>query len=303
VQPPTPATDAPFPAPPWPEFPADQAHTAEMLLRYEDVAQDGRVTPLGVVPSMSGLWHYALRAHPGQRAAIAQRIIPIMTRLTINALEAPIRVDRPVESRAGFLLARDGDGDEARIYLNVWAELRGAAGRVGARPPGPPVLAGQLFAEHLYTRPFAPPDQRRVSRLPGEGFPEVPEARHAAPPATAAAEAPPGARWLDELAPDPAEVAFTLDQTDSNQHVNSLVYVRVFLDAVQRRLAAGGHPLAVLSRAVEIAYRKPCFAGDRVRTHLRLFEAVDGALGAAGFIAGPGEEARPRCYVRALVRG
>jgi hypothetical protein len=56
----------------------------------------------------------------------------------------------------------------------------------------------------------------------------------------------------------------------------------------------------VRSREVDIAYRKPCFAGDRVRTHLRLFDGPDG-LGAAGFIAAPGEEAKPRCYVRILV--
>ena len=288
--------------PPIPEFPAAQTHTAEGLLRYEDIAQDGRVIPLALPTSMSGLWHHVLRPHPGQRASIAKGVLPIMTRLTLVSLEAPIRVDRPVETRAGFLLAHDRDaGGEARIFLNVWAELHGAAGRVGARPPGPPVLAGRLFAEHTFTRPFAPPDQRRVSRLDAEGYPELPEARYEAPAAATAGEAPAGARWLDELAADPAEVAFTLDQTDSNQHVNSMVYPRVFLDAVQRRLAAGGHPLAVLSRAVDIAYRKPCFAGDRVRVHLRLFEA-EGALGAAGFIAGPGEAARPRCYVRALLR-
>ncbi len=72
----------------------------------------------------------------------------------------------------------------------------------------------------------------------------------------------------------------------------------------------------MLSRAVDIAYRKPCFAGDRVRAHLRLFEAEDapprhgpeqsglpaGVAGAAGFLAAPGEEARPRCYVRVLLR-
>ncbi|HSK00730.1 MAG TPA: hypothetical protein VK932_05790 [Kofleriaceae bacterium] len=289
-----------FPSPPAPAFPPDQAHTAEAQLRYEDLAQDGRVIPLALPTSMSGLWQHVLRQHPGQRHCVAQGILPILTRLTLTSLEAPIRVDRPIESTAGFLLAHDRDAaGQPRLYLNIWSELRGAGGRVGPRPPGPPVLAGRLFAEHTFTRPFAPPDRRRVTRLDVEGFPELPEARYDAPAPATAGEAPAGARWLDELAPDPAGVAFSLDQTDSNQHVNSLVYIRVFLDAVQRRLAAGGHPLTVLSRAVDIAYRKPCFAGDRVRAHVRLFE-LDGTIGAAGFIAGPGEEARPRCYVRAV---
>jgi hypothetical protein len=58
-----------------------------------------------------------------------------------------------------------------------------------------------------------------------------------------------------------------------------------------------GQPLKVGSRAIEIAYRKPCFAGDSVRAHLRLFE-LDGQPGAAGFIAGEG--GKPHCYVRVL---
>jgi len=291
-----------FPAPPRPAFPAEQAHTARAFLRYEDVAQDGRLMPIALPATTDGLWYEVLRAHPAQRAAIAQGIIPILRRLTLTALEAPIRVDEPIESSAGFLLAHDLDAaGEPRIFLNVWTELHGAAGRIGARPSGPPVLAGHLFAEHVFTRPFAPPDRRRVTRLPVDGDQAVPELRYDAPAPETAAEAPAGARWLDDLAPDPAEIAFTLDQTDSNQHVNSLVYLRVFLDAAARRFAAGGHPLKVLTREIDIAYRKPCFAGDRVRVHLRLFEA-GGALGAAGFIAAPGEEARPRCYVRAIAR-
>jgi hypothetical protein len=299
--------------PPAPAFPEDHAHTEQTTLRYEDIAQDGRVIPIALPVSMSALWQL-LRSHPAQRATFARGVLPILTRLVLVSEGAPIRVDRPVEARAGFELAHDLDPDgEARIFLNIWSELHGAAGRMRSGPPGPLVRAGHLFASHTFTRLFAPPGQRRVSQLDVEGFPAVPHARYEAAAATTAAEAPAGARWLDELAADPAEVAFTLDQTDSNQHVNSMVYIRVFLDAVQRRLAAGGRPLAVLSRAVDIAYRKPCFAGDRIRVHLRLFGPADaaggesgaaaapGLIGAAGFLAAAGEEAKPRCYIRVLV--
>jgi hypothetical protein len=155
-----------------------------------------------------------------------------------------------------------------------------------------------VFAEHTFTRPLAPPDQRKVTKLPVEGYPQVPEARYAAPAPATAQEAPEGATWLDDLAPDPAEYAFTLDQTDSNQHVNSLVYIRLFHDALNRRLAATGRPMRLRSSAVDIAYRKPCFAGDKVRASVRLFEHA-GGLGAAGLIAGV--DGKPRCYVRVLV--
>jgi hypothetical protein len=288
-----------FAAPPMPTFPTDQAGTTEELLRYEDVTQDGFLIPIAIPPAMSGLWHTTLREHVGHRNALRQGVIAILTRLTVASLEQPIRVDRPVQSYSGFELARDGDGDNLRLFMNTWAEIRGAAGKISGRPPGPPALAGRLFSEHTFTRPFAPPDQRRVTRLEVEGFPEIPETRYAAPAPKTAMDAPDGARWLDELAPDPCDLVFTLDQTDSNQHVNSLVYVRYVLDAAQRRIAALGRPWKIRSRAVDIAYRKPCFAGDRAAIQLRLFEHPDG-IGAAGFVAAPGEEAKPRCYVRVL---
>jgi hypothetical protein len=241
--------------------------------------------------------------HPGARNAIAAGTIPILTRLTIESLDQPIRIDRAIESFAGFELAHDREGDAvSRIFMNTWCEVRGIAGRIGPRQTDRELaVAGRLFAEHTFTRLFAPANQRRVTRLEVEGYPAIPEVRHLAQAGPTAQDAPEGARWLDELAPDVADTAFTLDHTDANQHVNSLVYIRVFLDALQRRLASGGHPLNVRSRAVDIAFRKPCFIGDRVRTHLRLFDRA-GSLGAAGFIAGTGDEpGKPRCYLRILL--
>jgi hypothetical protein len=249
-------------------------------------------------PAMSGLWHSVLHRHPGHRNAIGKGILPLLTRLTVSTLDQAIRVDQPVESRAGFELARGTDDEQPRLFMNVWAEVHGASGRIGQREPGPLALAGRLFSEHTFTRPFAPPGQRRVDRLEVDGYPPIPEARYEFPAPASAAEAPEGARYLDELAEDPIDVVFTLDQTDSNQHVNSLVYVRVFLEAAQRRIASQ-RPWKIRSRAVDIAYRKPCFAGDRARIWLRLFEHGD-LVGAAGIIAAPGEQGRPRCYVRVL---
>jgi hypothetical protein len=188
--------------------------------------------------------------------------------------------------------------------MNVWGEMRGTAGRLGRKQVDASterVLAGTVFAEHVFTRLLAAPDQRRIVRLEVDGYPGVPEVRYTAPPPQTAQEAPAGARWLDDLVPDTTEYAFTLDQTDSNQHVNSLTYVRIFLDALNRRLAAVSRGGRVRSRAVDIAYRKPAFAGDRVRAHVRLFEGEGdpAVLGGAGYIAAP--DGKPHCYVRAIV--
>jgi hypothetical protein len=289
----------PFPAPPAPAFAPDHAATTTGPLRYEDLTQGGHLMPIALTHALDGLWRDVLRKHAGAHAARKTGVVPLLTRMTLASTEAAIRVDQASEARAGFELAysRDDAGDVARLYLNCWSEVRGAP-RAAA---GDLVLAGHMFAEHTFTRPFAPPAQRRVTELDAPGFPRVPEARYAAPPPATAGDAPVGARWLDELAPDPTEVCFGLDHTDSNQHVNSLVYIRVFLEAVQRRVAAAGRSHRVRSRVVDIAYRKPCFAGERVRTSLRLFEHA-GTLGAAGFIASTdGDDGKPRCYVRVVL--
>ena len=283
-----------------PSFPPGHSTTVTSSLRYEDVTMDGRLIPIAAPAALAGLWRNLLVDHPGQRNAVQAGILPILTRLTINSLDQRIRVDRPTEWRDGFSLAHDVDGGEvSKLFLLVWCEIYGTAGKLGRNASaGDFALAGTVFAEHTFTRPLAPPEQRKVTHFGVEGFPDVPEMRYPAPAASTAQEAPPGAAWLDELAVDPAEYAFTLDQTDSNQHVNSLVYIRVFHDALNRRLAATGRPMRLRSRAVDVAYRKPCFAGDTVRASLRLFEHAEG-LGAAGLIAGV--DGKPRCYVRVFL--
>lgn len=289
-----------FAAPAMPSFPAGWSATTASYLRYEDVTQDGRLIPIAAPSALAGIWREVLVDHVGARNAIQQGIIPILTRLTLTSLEQPIRVDRQIQSHTGFELAHDPA--TAKIYMNIWCEIRGVAGRLGRNASaGELALAGTVFAEHTFTRLLAPPDQRKVTRLGVEGYPDLPETQYAAPAPKTAQEALDGATWLDELSPDPASYVFTLDQTDSNQHVNSLVYIRIFHDAINRRLAATGRPLQrARSRSVDIAYRKPSFAGDSVRIQLRLFE-LGGTLGAAGLVEGT--DGKPRCYVRVLLGG
>ena len=290
-----------FPTPPAPEVPAAQIAEADWPPRYEDAAMDGRPLVLALPPALGAVvWRPILTGHAGMRAVHRQGIVPILTRLVVSATEAMIRIDRPLHGRGRFQLARSPGGD--RLYLNVWVDVDGVAGRlIPAIPAGDPVGAGQVFAEHVFTRPFGPPEQRKVTRLDVEGFPAVPEAVYDGPAPTAATEPPAGARWLDEAAvPDPGWTVFGLDHTDANQHVNSLVYIRMVTEAALRRFDVHGRRGALLARAVELAYRKPCFAGDRVRVALRAFDA-GGVLGAAGTVIADGDpDGRPRAYARVL---
>ncbi|CAN5430925.1 hypothetical protein BH11MYX1_BH11MYX1_18020 [soil metagenome] len=290
-----------FPAPAMPEFPPGQSTVTTTVVRYEDLSQEGRYLPVALPSIQAGLWRDVLTAHAGARNSLKSGVVPVLTRMVMTSLPQPIHVNRPIETHAGFELAHgvDETGAVNKLFMLVWAEVRGAAGRVSPNSqPGPLALAGRLFAEQTFTRLMAPPDQRKVVRLEVEGYPSVPAQRYRqAPPATAQ-EAPEGATWLDALAPDPAEYAFSLDQTDANQHVNSLVYVRLFLEAANRRFAARGKGGQLRTREVDIAYRKPSFAGERVRAQVRMFEHRDG-VGVSGYIAT--DDGKPRAYVRAII--
>src|SRR5258707_13102374 len=122
-----------FPAPTMPAFAPGYSSTRTGPLRYEDITQDGRLLPLAIPPALAGRWRDVLIAHPGARNATAAGLIPILTRLTITSLDQPIRVDRPIESLSGFELAHDPA--QSRVFMNVWAEVRGAAGRLSRHAP------------------------------------------------------------------------------------------------------------------------------------------------------------------------
>jgi hypothetical protein len=127
-----------FPAPAMPEFPPDQVTTNERFPRYEDCTQDGRLIATSVPPALSTLWQTTLARHPGSRNASAAGIHALFTRLTVESLDASIRVHRPFDIRAGFELAHDRDaaGEVTKLYSNVWAEVRGLGGKSGGPRSG-----------------------------------------------------------------------------------------------------------------------------------------------------------------------
>jgi hypothetical protein len=145
------------------------------------------------------------------------------------------------------------------------------------------VAVGRVFGEHVFTRLFAASaSERKVLRFDDPRIDPIPAARYVWQAPAALLELPPGADPLDEaLRPEGHAIAFGLSHTDSNQHVNSLVYPRLFEDAVLTRLSALGLGTKLPPRTMEIAYRKPFFAGDRAFLLVRAFR-LGGALGAVG---------------------
>lgn len=294
-----------FPFPELPEVPASQRAEGPVSLRYEDIAQDGRLL-LAAIPHGLGevMFARALSHGPVRAVFEAEGIVPILTRLVIEGFGGPIAVRRGLEGAGRYELAHvpDAQGGVARIVLNIWLDVFGPKGvTYGPQPDdaGTRLHLGRVFAEHAFTRPFGPPERRKVRDLPLDGGRVVPETVRTTTLGPELLSLPPGATWLDDEArADDAEVVFGLGHTDSNQHVNSLVYPYLFEQAALRRLAALGKSAMVLARNVELSYRKPCFAGDRAQIRLRAF-ALGDAVGAVGVFAPAGDPtAKPHAWAR-----
>lgn len=297
--------------PPEPQVPEDQRGTGTLPLRYEDVVQDGRLKLEPVTHALgAAVWRRVLQEHEVTERLLADRILPILSRLQIEAGGGPVAVRESVDARGSFQLVRTvDDRDQLRLRLDMWGEIAAVPGETHGPTPEPGLLAtpvGRVNAQHVLTRPFDPPETRQVREIPG-GLPEgVPmhDARWDAP--TKVLELPRGAKAIDDaFALDPCPIVFGLGHTDSNQHVNSLVYPRLLEEAALRRFHSLGLPTEVFARYVDLAFRKPCFAGDRMRIMLRAYRVGDevGVIGAfitAGeaITAGAAPSDRAHCYAR-----
>ncbi|MBX3233137.1 MAG: hypothetical protein KIT84_20310 [Labilithrix sp.] len=278
---------------------------AKLDLRYEDVAQDGRVLLPSLMPGLGAVWR-SLAEHERLQAFRDSGVLPILSRVVMqDGDEGPFGAQVPVDVEGTWRLARETNGE--RIFLDMW--LDAYAPNAHTLAPAPPPDAprrrvGRLYAEHVMTRPFGPPAERKVTRLDFAGLPAIPEDEH--PHAEAVA-------LVASHALEPAhEHLFGMMHTDSNQHVNSLVYPRLFEEAavaraVERarvRLAPGTKPTEhlLLARAIELRYRKPFFAGDRATLRLALTDGAPSVAAVGAFVPAGGDASKPSTTVAMLLR-
>ena len=251
--------------------PGQDGGKASLRPRYEDIAQDGRIQLPALMPGLgAAVWRALLSQIPAIETFRNQGIAPILRRLVLVGEDRPVSVNVPIEYTGAFRLAREKGG--ARLFANMWLEARAPiAHTLAPNPPAdaPSELVGRIFAEHVLTRPFAPVAERKVTRLDAPGIPPVPEDEHVLESAEALVESAGGP--LEES----GDFVFGALHTDSNQHVNSLVYPRVFEEQVTRRLVQDARipaPEKLLARAIELRWRRPFFAGERATIAMRLDE-------------------------------
>ena len=280
-----------------------------MTLRYEDITQDGRPR-VGALPTALGVVWRGVAPPAEVRTAMTEHgIIPILTRLRVEAFDGPFSIEEPFAVRGSFSLAhaKSAAGDVERLFLDIETEVEGRLGRTNLPPPpgaGTIAAAGTVFAEHVFTRPFAAPDERKVLALPVGGGRFVPPRERAQRAPRDVITVPNTAMPLEgDFVRDDTPLVMGPTHTDSNQHVNSLVYPALFEEAVLRRLARLGRSVQVLARSLELGYRRPSFAGDTLRISLRTFTRDD-AIECVGVFHAEDETdlAKARVYVRMTLR-
>lgn len=290
-------------------LPLDQHTNGKLALRYEDITQVGRVRVVALPASGGVVWRNLL-ANRSFDPENGGHVYPILSRLVVATEDVRLPIFPWFDVTGCYQLAhsRNDAGEVERLYLNVWSDVGGRTGRTNAPQPentGQRVVAGRILAEHVFTRPFGPLSQRKVHQLNIEGFPPVPPDIHTWRSRLAILEIPPNWEVLDPSpTDDESHFVFGLDHTDSNQHVNSLVFPDLFEQACLRRFAAHGIAGKIQSTGFEAGFRKPCFAGDSVLVVLRAFKHGR-QLGAVGIFA-PKSEAtngsewnpKPYCYLR-----
>lgn len=284
--------------------------TAELLPRYEDITQDGRVILTALAHGLgASAWRTLLRELPAIDHFRDEGILPILSRMVIVGEQGPFSVNVPIRYEGTWRFARERNGD--RLFLNMWMEARAPIASTFGPAPGKSAetaVCGRIFAEHVITRPFAPPEKRKVTRLEAPGIPATVEEYD-----FESAEGLVGDASLE----DGGDVQFGLMHTDSNQHVNSLVYPRLFEEAVVRRLLASSpsspssrstnsasptvDAKSLVARAVEMRWRKPFFAGDRAQLGFRLMAPPAGSpwkTSAIGAFSPAGASPKPSCTLQ-----
>ena len=206
-------------------------------------------------------------------------IMPVNHVLRFEVTDAVMQMETELDRRAKMRLVtqRESDGSIRRAHVHSVCEILGDDGH--------PVCQGDYWI--AITKPFAPKGQRRLEEIP---HPLQVLEEHSL------ADSDPPARALAEYvlqSPDAEHqrrVAFHVNQTDINHHVNTMIYLSLVQSLAADFGSVAGWPVAGMRfRGPQILFRKPFGAGDRCELNVglkrtdsgfesvvRFFHVVDG---------------------------
>ncbi len=286
----------------------------ETVLSYEDLSERGSLK-LHSTLRYTGPFHYGLWEREVTGADFYEKtgqFTPIYA-MELEVTDDPVSLREPLVVETLIELGRtaDASGQTTRIVSRAEQTLRGTS------PGGSTVSVGRLRKHSIFTRPDAPPGQRRVRELHeslGLG-PQPPRTLRIPTPLDLAV--PPA-----DFDPDPSRKAFTFadaaphvwgyEQTDLNRHVHAMDYVKVMESFGWDHLAERGYPVVGLFYdSCRILFRAPCFRGEGYLRAAR-FEPRDERRGGGGLLIGeihkagsdgkPGDPSRPAVAIQLGVR-
>lgn len=285
------------------------ARTADTVFRdrfleppyFEDLSERAAVKLTSML-RLTGRPHYTLWAREIGGPHFKERtgqFFPIYY-LDVSVTDVPIETREPVTVdvtiRLGKQLLPNGAVD--RLVSEAWTEVNSVAA------DGRPVLVGRSHKQSVFTRPDPNPARRRVTELhPSLGLGRLPE-RDVRLFTVDDLRAAPASHGPGEPLEDAEPHVWSYQQSDPNQHVHAMEYVRVMetfaADALARRSRAATTYHFARAR---VLFRRPCFTGEWYRRTATRHPGPDGIetiVGAIWPLAGP--DAPPAATPAALVQ-
>jgi len=241
-----------------------------------------------------------------------QGITPIMYYIDIQAAPTPISFGRPLTVDYEIKLQRSGEGAERRLLLNFDSVVTGyrsvgVSGKLGYEPErGPAVQVGRVQVLQVFTRPLAPPGERRVTEVPEElRMLKVHPWEAPYPSEALLKELPEGYAEVESAPPAQVNGVWGLPNTDINQHVTMMEYIMGLENLFSGLVFAAGLPLARHRIAREqLIFRRPFFPGDLYQLQGRLWRKGEKTMFQGGIFAVEGEGVpAPRASVSVSYEG
>jgi len=202
--------------------------------------------------------------------------------IPIYAMDLEV-TDEPVETRDAFDVdvtirlgqERGPDGRVQRLLSEgetaVWAHRASGGERV---------CIGRTRKHSVFTRPDPDPAQRRVTELhPYMRFSGLPTRAMHLIGAEELLAPPAGFEAADAGAQrDAGPHVWSYQQTDPNQHIHAMEYVRTLeLFATDLLACCGRSPRYFFFDRARVLFRRPCFTGDFYRRSGRFYLSPDGS--------------------------
>jgi acyl-CoA thioesterase FadM len=207
--------------------------------------------------------------------------------------DEPIQYREPLEIDVTIRLGRqvDSSGDVRRIVSESISEVYSKHARTGER-----LLVARNLKHNAITRNDADPAKRRVVELPDAMLVSgTPERIVSFASVDDLATAPSG--YVETSFFEDAEPHYwSYQQTDMNQHIHAMEYVRMMeLFATDHLARIGWSSRDCLVERARVAFRKPCFTGESYRRSAHFYPGAGDspAVLCGGLYKGDSPDDRP----------